>query len=134
MGEEHLSVNISQKALIIINTSLLLVRENSGWELPGGRVNKEETSLMDALKRELREELSVEISPKKIYHASIFQNKTGKKMLVLVYECELVSPVESIQALDKDILEWKLFSKDELTRLSNIYPNSIDTIEKYLQQ
>ncbi len=131
MSEGHLGVNISQKALIVIDNKLLLVLEDTGWELPGGRVDQEETNLIDALKRELREELSLEIKLGDIYSAYLFKKQNGEDILVLVYSCDLISSLDSIKIQEGEILDWKLFTKEELRTL-NIYPNSTETIRKFL--
>lgn len=131
MITNHLSVNISQKALIVIDNKLLLVREDEGWELPGGRVDQGETDLTAALKRELQEELSLEIKNEQLFFATIFKKKNGEDVLVLVYQCDTEQNLDTLKINDPDVFEWKLFSNDELKSLT-IYPNSIEAINKYV--
>lgn len=134
MPEEHLLVKVSQKALIVIDNKLLLTFEENDWEIPGGRINKGETNLIEALKREIAEELAVEIEPGEIYNVSLFTKPSGEQALAIVYQCELLSPLEAIKPREGEIKEWKLFTKEELAKLDNIYPNSIDAVRKFIDR
>jgi 8-oxo-dGTP pyrophosphatase MutT (NUDIX family) len=64
-----MNVQFAQKAVIEADGRLLLVRKSmtdphqpGKWELPGGRL-KENESLDDALAREVREEVGLQIAP-----------------------------------------------------------------------
>jgi ADP-ribose pyrophosphatase YjhB (NUDIX family) len=131
MNERHLSVNISQKALIVVNGKVLLVKEDEWWELPGGRVDEGEVDLVEALRRELREELSVEVDVGDLYSAYLHQKRAGGQNLMLVYQCQLKTPLEAIKIQDADVLDWKLFSKGELIDGDQIYHNSQSVIKKF---
>lgn len=132
MSEEHIQTKVTQKALIIVEDKVLMVLEDGDWELPGGRINKGEKDLFEALKREIKEELSVEIDPQEIFTAYIFTKPTGEESLAIVYKCNLLSSIESIKPQDGEIDEWQLLSKEELRESKNIYPNSSEAINKYL--
>jgi 8-oxo-dGTP pyrophosphatase MutT (NUDIX family) len=131
MRIEHIQVKITQKALIVVDDKVLMVLEDGDWELPGGRVDKGETNLSDAVKRELREELALEIDPKSVFCTYLFTKPTGEVALAIVYNCDLLSPIEAIRAQEDEIDDWKLFSKDELKSLK-IYPTSKEAINKFL--
>jgi 8-oxo-dGTP pyrophosphatase MutT (NUDIX family) len=130
MSQEHIQVKITQKALIVVDERVLMVLEDGDWELPGGRVDKGETDLTQAVKRELKEELSLEIDPKSIYCTYLFTKPTGEVALAIVYNCDLLSSIESIRLQEGEIDDWKLLSKDELKDLK-IYPTSIEAINKW---
>lgn len=132
MSEEHLFVKITQKALIQIAGKLLLVREGETWELPGGRVDKGDMDLTHALKRELLEELSIEVIPKHIFTSYLFTKPSGEVALALIYECELANSLDVITKRTGEIDEWKLFTKEELKQLNNIFPNSTHAIKEFL--
>jgi ADP-ribose pyrophosphatase YjhB (NUDIX family) len=134
MNSTHLSVHISQKALIVVDRKVLLVKEEEWWELPGGRVDEDETDLVAALRRELREELSVEVDVGDLYSAYLHQKRAGGQNLMLAYSCQLKTPLESIKIQDADILDWKLFAKEEITDWNQIYPNSQPALKKFVQQ
>ncbi|MDQ3099408.1 MAG: NUDIX hydrolase [bacterium] len=130
MENEHLLVKITQKALIIIDHKLLLVREGKTWELPGGRVDKGEMNLPEALKRELLEELSLRININDIFTTYLFAKSSGEVSLAIIYKCEILNPLNTIKLREGEVDEYKLFSQEELSKLENIFPNSIGAINK----
>ncbi len=134
MSEEHIQVKVTQKVLIVVNDKVLMVLEDGDWELPGGRVDKDERNLVDALKREIKEELDAEIEPQSLFTAYLFTKPTGETALALVYKCELVGSTDSIKLEQDKIDEWKLLSREELRELRNIYPTSTEAINKFLTE
>lgn len=71
---------VSSKGIIISpNNKILIVRIQTGchaegvWDLPGGGVEDNE-SLVDCLKREIKEETNLDLDPKSIKKLSITQN------------------------------------------------------------
>src|SRR5690242_469346 len=56
----------------------------SGWQLPGGGVENNET-IMDALRRELREEGRIELTGAPVFHGIFFNRKISKRDHVAVY-------------------------------------------------
>ncbi len=132
MENNHLIVSISQKALIELNGKLLLVHgKEEWWEFPGGRVNEDETSLEEALKREIKEELGLDIEIKKIFTTYLFKNRYGEYLLALVYKCNLISPLDQIKPQESEIGCWKLFSEDELKDLKQVSRNTLEGLNKY---
>ena len=65
---------------------VFLVRHTyvSGWQLPGGGVENNET-IMDALHRELREEGRIELTGEPVFHGIFFNRKISKRDHVAVY-------------------------------------------------
>ncbi|SRR6266568_666553 len=62
-------IKIVCRALIIDSQNRVLFVKKTGsdfWSLPGGKLDPEDATLQDCLKRELREELEVEIEVKDI--------------------------------------------------------------------
>lgn len=65
----------------------MVVQDNKGvWQLPGGRINKDEKPL-EGLGREIREELGIEIEPKNIFDTFVFTSASGTNHFVVVYLC-----------------------------------------------
>lgn len=63
LNREHQDFHAGLKAFIARDKKLLILQDNEGlWELPGGRVEKEETykDLKEVLQREIGEELGRE--------------------------------------------------------------------------
>jgi 8-oxo-dGTP pyrophosphatase MutT (NUDIX family) len=54
--------HVGQKAFIDREGEVLIVFRQNGWfDFPGGRINDGETDIIEALKREVREETSLEV-------------------------------------------------------------------------
>ncbi|MDI3502413.1 MAG: 8-oxo-dGTP diphosphatase [Archaeoglobi archaeon] len=109
-------------ALIFRNGRLLVIKRGNPpyagyWSVPGGKVNWGE-SLEEALKREIREELLVEIEVEKLAGIveSIYREDGEVKYhyIIIDYFCRIVSgePVASDDALE---LRW--VTMDELKEL-----------------
>lgn len=109
-------------ALIFRDGKLLIIRRGNPpyagyWSIPGGKVKWGE-SLEKALKREIREELSVEIEIEKLAGIveSIYREGDEVKYhyIIIDYFCRIVSgePVASDDALE---LRW--VSIEELSKL-----------------
>ncbi len=131
MNKPHLRVTISQKALIVVDGKLLLTLEGDEWELPGGRVEEDELDLQAAVKRELQEELSLEITPLTIFSADLYHGTEGEVKLALVYQCELLNSLNDIKMQVEEISDWKLYLKEELEDLP-LHSNSLPAIRKFL--
>jgi len=89
-------------AAVIVQDGKVLLRqkkeshipENVGrWEFSGGKVNHGE-SFADALRREVKEELNLEIRVGRLLHSQINTYSNGVDYLVLFYACTLFGTVE----------------------------------------
>ena len=104
----------------ILRDARCLVARRSGtmpeagrWEFPGGKVEPGETPVA-ALVRELREELGCEVRPIDILGRGRAAQPDGRRILLDVYEAELVSGVP--RAREHAELRWA--DPTELTRLA----------------
>ena len=77
------------------------------WEFPGGKLEKGE-SPEAALKRELREELSIDVEVGRIADA-IYYRYPDREVLVLFYRCEIISGAPA--AVDCNAIEWPLIDQ-----------------------
>lgn len=111
-------------AVLIENNGRVLL-ENSGdfWNMVGGRVHIGESSL-EAAKRELKEELGIEILDLKLINVSEnFFEWMGKHQheMLFVYKLNLdnrneITQKDNFKCLDSDeIFKW--FNKDEVEKL-----------------
>lgn len=62
-------------------------KELGRWELPGGKVEPTDLSLEDALRREIREELGVEVVVMRALYACVNTYASGQAYLVVYYHC-----------------------------------------------
>ncbi len=95
------SYRVSVKGIILIDGKLLLIRENGNhWDLPGGGVEHFE-KILDALKREVREEVNVDVTA--IDYKSLqpwitydFDEGWEKPILYLVYRASIDGDLQEV--------------------------------------
>ncbi|MEJ2778891.1 NUDIX hydrolase [Stygiolobus sp. RP850M] len=97
------------------------------WAVPGGKVNFGEL-IEGALKREMREEISVEVRPKELM-AIVEIIKEGFHYVILDFVCEITNG--EVKA-GSDAEDTRFFSIDEMKKIS-ISPTTLEMIEKYLK-
>lgn len=97
------------------------------WEFPGGKLQPNETP-QQALQRELREELDLEIEVGAIFEV-IYHRYDWGPVLILVYECLPLSEV--IRNLEVDEHRW--LSVEQLPEY-DLLPADRPIIDKLLQQ
>jgi 8-oxo-dGTP pyrophosphatase MutT (NUDIX family) len=83
----EMRVPVSAKGILIRRGRVLLLRNDRGeWELPGGRLDDEETPER-ALRREFLEETGLRVTVGPLVDAWVFQVTSREKVLVLEYAC-----------------------------------------------
>ncbi|MFH1979662.1 MAG: class I tRNA ligase family protein [Patescibacteria group bacterium] len=118
-------------ALILNNKNeILLIRRNEpnrkiAWALPGGKLEKNE-NFIDALKREMHEELGIKIKSSKQFSAKpdILE---GMVFETVCYETKIIGEPKIMVPDEIDKLEW--FSLNNLPEIN--YPPSKDAIDIY---
>jgi len=85
----HKLFQVGQKAFIEKDGEVLVVYFENGWlDLPGGRIDEGETDIIAALRREVREETSLEIE---IGSPFVTWLSRGKAVYLVGYRCRYVS-------------------------------------------
>jgi 8-oxo-dGTP pyrophosphatase MutT (NUDIX family) len=100
------------------------------WEFVGGGIDFGEDPT-ESIKREAKEEIGVEIEvvrllPKVISDLQKFNNGDEWQVLVLSYECRIISGIP--KPSDKEISEVKFFPIDDIKNL-DAFQNIHETIE-----
>ena len=100
------------------------------WEFVGGGVDFGEDPI-DSLKREAREEIGVEIEvikllPKVISDIQKFDNGDELQVLVLSYECLIISGVP--KSTDDEVGKVKFFPVDDIKKL-DAFKNIYETVK-----
>lgn len=92
------------------------------WDIVGGRIDPGST-LLENLKREIKEETSLELKDEpKLVAAQDILRIEGKHVVRLTY----VGAIDGEPTLDEDHIEYKWFTLDEL--------KSLDNIDKYFKE
>ena len=128
----HLGAN----AIITCNGKLLLERrrDSDTWGLVGGGVKKTETELQ-AITREIREELGVRIPPERFRKLAVYDEpgriaayRDGSiwRMVIVVFGLELDNEPDMI--ISAESKELRFFSKEELKQIEIVITHS-DIIE-----
>jgi 8-oxo-dGTP diphosphatase len=112
MRVTHASFTVTAGALIFNDKGQVLLlkhrfRAGSGWGLPGGFLEKGEQPL-DALKRELQEEIGLEVETAEIFRARSFKKPRQVEILFLCHSNADVTP----RAMEIERAEW--FSVESL--------------------
>ncbi len=98
------------------------------WEFPGGKLNNYETYL-EALVRELKEELSIKINIKELVDHSFFKHKY-RDFLLMMYVFEIKKWSGKICNNESAKLEW--VSARELKR-KKLLPANIKVVDHFLK-
>ena len=80
---------VSIKGVLFVEGRVVLLRnERNEWELPGGRMDAHETPAQ-ALMREFREELSIDVEPLGMLDSYLFEVLPAKFVAIVTYGCRL---------------------------------------------
>ena len=100
--------------------------ENVGkWEFPGGKVRGGE-GFIDALKREVSEELNLEVRIGRLLHSQVNTYSDGVDYLVLFYACTLFRIVKYSCGLGTMFVEPSKVS--DVTMIFGILPGTVEAI------
>jgi 8-oxo-dGTP diphosphatase len=85
----HKLFQVGQKAFIARDGEVLVVFFNNDWlDFPGGRIDEGETDIIEALKREVREETSLEVDVGEPFATWLGR---GGTVYLVGYRCRYVS-------------------------------------------
>lgn len=137
MEDKHLHYvgKVAQKALIKKDGAFLVVRGpyDRAWDIPGGRLHKGEQP-SDGLKREIREELGVDIRVGRPFFTEVVTGMVdGEERYFIVFETEMENPnAEFTYQLDEiDRIQWV---RPEEIENFDMYPVCREALRKYRDQ
>ena len=128
-------INNSIKAIIIDKTRLLAVQMKSDdgkeyYTLPGGKQKPDEL-MLDALKREVKEETGYEIEPKTLlFIREGFNNESQHHRIEFMFICETIGePDESALKFDNNQIGIKWLNIDNITH-EELHPAELRNVIK----
>lgn len=117
MTSLHFLGKVSLRGILRKGDSLLISRDagdTDRWEIPGGRLHEDE-SLEDGLRREVREELGVDVTiGPLIYSEQFHQTRDGSLHLLLTYELTLADPQASFVLDSVETAETRWITKEDV--------------------
>lgn len=130
--ETHFEGKIAQKAIIVKDGLVLLVRdprsERAIWEIPGGRLNVDEEP-RKGLARELYEEIGAHCTIHEVIHMQQFlQGSEKKTAFVIVYRASLQEENAPFVLDDTEVVETRWISKDDLQTIE-LFPEYARALE-----
>ncbi len=107
---EHFSGKVAVKAMIVNDGKVLITRSEGDtlWDLPGGRINEGE-SLEEAISREVKEELGIEIIVKRLLCSEqSLHRKDNKYIMFVTFEATLADPenISFVPSEESEEIRW----------------------------
>lgn len=121
---------ISIKGVVFVNNKIVLLKnERDEWELPGGKIEINETP-EECLIREISEELNLNCSVSKLIDVWMYNILNKVNVFIVTYLCEKLIINTEILKISHEHKELGLFSIDEIDSLNmpQGYKNSIKKI------
>ena len=128
---------VSAKAVVVSAGKILILRQNNGnWDLPGGKVNDNE-SVTEALIREVWEETKLSITPIGLLTSSTKPRPNEDDLLVLSYLCEVRNETAKPHVrLSEEHVEYRLVELREALSLPlrEHYAQALQEARKYIRK
>lgn len=109
---------VSAKAVVVSCGKILILRQQNGnWDLPGGKVNDNE-SVTDGLIREVWEETRLSVTPLGLLTSSTKPRTKEDDLLVLSYLCEIRDSTRDVDVqLSEEHIDYMLVEYSEALAL-----------------
>lgn len=123
---------VSVKGICFIDGKVILLKnERNEWDLPGGKIGRRET-VKAALKREIKEELGIEVKVEELLEVFTARMNHQVDVLIVVYLCSTISRPEDL-VISQESFAIHLFAQEELSPL-NVTNNYLKEIMKVANQ
>lgn len=135
IAELHLQAEIGQKVLLTRGSEVLICRGigDSMWDLPGGRLNKNEEP-KEGLKRELREELGIEtVIDAPVETLVWYGAKSGIPRFFVVYAATMANESDQLTVALDELEEVRWITESQIAELP-ISPEWVPILRAHIQQ
>ncbi len=126
---------IAVKAFIVKNEKLLVIKRVSDevqspgvWEFPGGRLDEGENPF-DGLKREVKEEVGIDIEIKRPLNVQHFSREDGEIITMIIFECSADSK-SVILSNEHSKFEWIDLNKAK-EKLAPFFHQEVDMYSSF---
>ena len=120
---------VGQKAFIEKDDEVLVMADKMGVDFPGGKINEGSLNFIDELKREVREETSLEIEIGEPFHVWHLVPKNGHNVFLVGYKCKYISGDVKVSS---EHLGYQWVNKDNYTKLEP-KDNYYEALVKYFE-
>lgn len=131
MDTDHFVGTITQKGIITHNSKILICRDvkDTLWEIPGGRVSVSDESPAEGLKREIKEELGIEISePRAFFTCFSWHEHSQQKQYLAAY---IAAATSETLTLSEEVGEARWVIPEEAVTF-DLYPDIQKVMTAYL--
>lgn len=107
---------VSVKGICFIDGKVILLQNERGeWDLPGGKMGRRE-NVQEALRREVHEELGIEVYPNELL--DVFQVRVYHQVnvLLIVYRCSTTASEKDL-VMSNESFALQLFSVEKIPEL-----------------
>lgn len=125
-------MNVIVKGIILYGKKVLILKRSSldeigagNWEFVGGSIEYGE-GLEEALLREIKEEVSIDVEIDKILYATTYNTRPNRHDVIIVYKC---NARDNNVKLSKEHSEYKWVNEKELRQL--VFKDIVDALDKY---
>ena len=121
---------VSVKGICFIDGKVILLKnERNEWDLPGGKIGRGE-AVETALKREMKEELGIDVKVEELLEVFTARMKNQVNVLIVLYRCTTKAVFEDLQ-ISSESFEIGSFSSDQVLGL-NLEPRYLYHLERLL--
>jgi len=109
---------ISVKGIVFVNNKIVLLKnERQEWELPGGKIEENESAEQCAI-REIKEELAIDVQIVSLVDVWMYNIQSKIKVLIVSYVCKPISMDEKKLKISNEHKELGLFTPEEISALN----------------
>ena len=109
---------VSVKAALRCGDRWVLLRnQRDEWELPGGRIDRDDADLRQVVRRECREELGVDVLVGELVDAYLFEVITGRRVTIICFAATVESAAVEQLSISTEHEAVGLFTTVELDDL-----------------